>query len=399
MVFRANPISSNLGRLVVIALGGVYIALGGGLLVAEVSQGRALSNVLIVALFVAIPRIILLYGGYRLPGTGIQPRFYRTVAVWCLGGIGLMLVCLGLYQFEPAQSITDPIRGVLVLTAFGSVAGFGVGNRDAIAKTRSIILEERNRQLERTEQTLQETVDELEAVNEKLTKSNVRLEQFAYIVSHDLQEPLRMTTSYLLLLKDRQSENLDADGTEFVGLAFDATQRMRGVIDELLEFSRVETDEDAFEPVDLNEVLTEVQTDLEGQISETDARVEIQTLPRVVGDRNQLGHVFQTLVSNALEYSGDEPPRVYVIAERTAGPETTISVRDEGIGIHPEDTDRIFEVFDRLHAEERYSDVGIGLALCKRIVERHDGERWVESDSGQGSTFSFTLPTVDEEER
>ena len=391
-------ISTIGGRTVVVGLGMLFVALGVGLALTEIAQGRPLSNVLVVALFVTVPGIILFYKGYRLPRTEIHPQFYPTIAGWCLAGLGLMLGSVTLYQFEPAESISNPVRGVLVFTAFGSLAGLVAGNRDALAKTRSLVIQQRNRELERTEEKLQETVDQLETANEKLAESNERLEQFAYVVSHDLQEPLRMITSYLTLLEDRYDETLDEDGKEFIGFAVDGAERMQAMIDGLLELSRVETRGGTFEPVDLNEVLRKVLKNLEVQIAETDATVQVEELPHVEGDREQLDQLFQNLLSNALEYSGDEPPRVSVTAERDAGPKATISVRDEGVGIEPEDNERIFELFQRLHTQEEHSGTGIGLALCERIVERHGGEIWVDSEPGEGATFSFTLPTAADRE-
>jgi light-regulated signal transduction histidine kinase (bacteriophytochrome) len=168
---------------------------------------------------------------------------------------------------------------------------------------------------------------------------------------------------------------------------------MREMIDGLLEYSRVETRGDPFEPVDLDTVVESVRADLQVKIVESDAEITTATLPTVEGDREQLRQVFQNLLENAVEYSGDEPPVVHVDARRD-GDEWVVSVADEGIGIAPEDADRVFEVFQRLHSREQYAGTGIGLALCERIVERHDGEIWVESEPGEGSTFYVTLPAT-----
>ncbi|RDI71116.1 MEDS domain-containing protein [Halopelagius longus] len=234
------------------------------------------------------------------------------------------------------------------------------------------------------ERELEETVDQLQ-------QSNERLEQFAYAASHDLQEPLRMVTSYLQLLERRYADAFDEDGEEFLEFAVDGADRMREMIDGLLEYSRVETRGDPFEPVELDAVLDDVREDLQIQIEEADADIAAGELPRVEGDASQLRQVFQNLLENAITYSGDEPPQVHVDAERR-GREWLLSVRDEGIGIEPEDQDRIFTVFDRLHSREEYDGTGLGLALCERIIERHGGDIWVESEPGEGSTFSFTLP-------
>ncbi|WP_408957509.1 PAS domain S-box protein [Natrinema sp. 74] len=237
-------------------------------------------------------------------------------------------------------------------------------------------------QVER-ERRLEELVDRLEASNE-------RLEQFAYAASHDLQEPLRMVSSYLQLLEDRYADDLDSDGREFIAFAVDGAERMREMIDGLLAYSRVETRGNPFEPVDLEAVLEDVLADLQMRIEESGAKITVTSLPRVAGDASQLRQVFQNLLSNAIEYSGDGPPQVDVDANRR-GEEWVISVRDDGIGIAPEDHDRVFTVFDRLHSHEEYDGAGIGLALCERIIERHGGDIWVESAAGDGATFSFTL--------
>ncbi|SFS08104.1 PAS domain S-box-containing protein [Halomicrobium zhouii] len=235
---------------------------------------------------------------------------------------------------------------------------------------------------------------ELEDLVADLQASNERLEQFAYAASHDLQEPLRMVSSYLQLIETRYGDELDADGEEFLEYAVDGADRMRDMIDGLLQYSRVETQGDPFEPVDLDDVLDVVVDDLQVRIDESDAVVETTSLPRVMGDPSQLRQVFQNLLSNAIEYSGDEPPRIDVSAERD-GSDWIVSVRDQGVGIDPDDADRIFEVFQRLHTHEEHTGTGIGLALCQRIVERHGGEIWVDAAPGDGATFSFTLPAMD----
>ncbi|WIV66525.1 PAS domain S-box protein [Natrialbaceae archaeon AArc-T1-2] len=237
---------------------------------------------------------------------------------------------------------------------------------------------------------LEELVDELEASNEQL-------EQFAYAVSHDLQEPLRMVSSYLTLLERRYTDELDDDAREFIGFAVDGADRMQAMIDGLLEYSRIDTRGDPFEPVELDAVLEEVLADLEVRIEESNADVTVESLPRVYGDRSQLRQAFQNLIANAIEYSGERPPRVAVTAERADEGESEtwrVSVEDDGIGIEPENADRIFEVFNRLHSQDEHPGTGIGLTLCRRIVDRHGGEIDVESEPGEGSTFTVSLPAV-----
>ncbi len=228
-----------------------------------------------------------------------------------------------------------------------------------------------------------------------LQESNRRLEQFAYAASHDLQEPLRMVSSYLQLVERRYADELDADGEEFIEYAVDGAERMREMIEGLLEYSRIESQGKPFERVDLDHVLADVRENLRLSIDEHDAALERESLPTVRGDASQLRQVFQNLLENAIEYSGDDRPRVRISADRTDDM-WTISVADSGIGMDPADTDRVFEVFQRLHARGEHDGAGIGLALCERIVERHGGEIWVESEPGVGSTFSFTLPAATE---
>ncbi|MFA9425210.1 PAS domain S-box protein [Natronorubrum sp. A-ect3] len=230
-----------------------------------------------------------------------------------------------------------------------------------------------------------------------LKESNERLEQFAHAASHDLQEPLRMVSSYLQLIEQRYADELDEDGQEFIEFAVDGAERMRKMIDGLLEFSRVETRGEPLEPVELDDVLADVRRDLAVQIEEHDAEITAESLPCVEGDGNQLRQVFQNILSNAIEYAGDNAPRIDVSAHR-AGSKWVISVSDEGIGIDPDDADRVFGLFNRLHAANEHDGSGIGLALCKRIIERHGGQIWVDSEPGDGATFSFALPVVGETE-
>ncbi|OIB59222.1 PAS domain-containing sensor histidine kinase [Natrialba sp. SSL1] len=238
-------------------------------------------------------------------------------------------------------------------------------------------------------------ITERKQFEQQLEESNKRLEQFAYAASHDLQEPLRMVTSYLQLLERRYADDLDEDAEEFIEFAIDGADRMRAMIEGLLEYSRIETRGDPFEPIELDAVLTDVRQDLQMSIEEADAEITAESLPRVEGDPGQLRQVFQNLLSNAIEYS-DDPPQVEISAVRS-GSEVVVSVADEGVGIAPDDKERVFEVFQSLHAQDE-SGTGIGLALCKRIVERHGGDIWVESEPGEGAMFSFTLPAASGDE-
>ncbi|UHQ96392.1 ATP-binding protein (plasmid) [Natrinema halophilum] len=595
-------------------LGTLYVILGLGWAYVEITQGTPLTNALILSVFIAGPGTIVLYGGYRLPQTEIAPKFYSTIMAWCLGGIGVMVSLLTLYHIQPAASISNPVRAVLIISAFVLVPSFAGGFNDSRAKSNAFVLDrtvdllhkseqiadvggweinpetmdvywtqhlfeildepyaeeppvdqaldiyheddrpvienaieaaleagqpvdeevrfrtstgqvrwlrvqgvpetdggdvvslrgaaqditerkERERELQNVRERMELALDATDAVvwdwnvetdeasfypsaeslygttvedwddfieiihvedrekaqeaiersletgepkdeeirivrdgktrwieapghpvegddgatrmigvarditerktyEQKLEESNERLEQFAYAASHDLQEPLRMVSSYLQLIERRYGDALDDDGEEFLEFAVDGAERMREMIDGLLVYSRVETEGEPLGPVDLNKVVADVRDNLEMQITESDADIEVDELPRVLGDENQLRQVFQNLLSNAIEYSKDEPPQVHVSADRNSSM-WEVSVQDEGIGIPPDEQDRIFEVFQRLQSQNDHEGSGIGLALVERIIERHGGEIWVDSESGEGSTFSFTLRAED----
>jgi PAS domain S-box-containing protein len=225
----------------------------------------------------------------------------------------------------------------------------------------------------------------------ELRRSNAELQQFAYVASHDLQEPLRMVASYTDLLAKRYADRLDADAHEFIGYAVDGARRMQRLIQDLLEFARVETRGRAFEPVPSGRALDVALGDLRARIEEAGARVERGDLPVVHADEGQLATLFQNLVGNAVKFRGEEPPVVHVSAERGDG-EWTFTVSDNGIGIEPEHHERVFQLFQRLHGRDRYPGTGLGLAICKRVVERHGGRIWIEPGRGRGTRFRFTIP-------
>jgi PAS domain S-box-containing protein len=236
-------------------------------------------------------------------------------------------------------------------------------------------------------------VDALASRGAALARSNRELEQFAYIASHDLQEPLRMVGSYTQLLEQRYGSLLDEDGREFLRFAREGATRMRELIDALLSYSRIDTRAQAFRPVSMDQVLDLTLTNLRASIEAANATVERTALPQVDGDPVQLGQVLQNLIGNAIKFRGPSPPHIWVSAERK-GAVWQFSVKDDGIGIAPEYQDRIFIIFQRLHSREEYPGTGIGLAVCKKVVERHGGKLWVESTGtpGQGSAFYFTVP-------
>jgi PAS domain S-box-containing protein len=226
---------------------------------------------------------------------------------------------------------------------------------------------------------------------EELARSNAELEQFAYVSSHDLQEPLRMISSYLQLLQRRYQGKLDDKADKYIYFAVDGASRMQNLINDLLEFSRVATRARELEPTDCESVLNQVLSNLDLYIKENRATISLDPLPEVVADNTQLAQVFQNLVINGIKFHSEEAPKIHISADKKVG-EWVFSVRDNGIGIDPQYSEKIFEVFKRLHNKEKYTGTGIGLSICKKIIERHSGRIWVESELGKGSTFYFTLP-------
>ncbi len=262
---------------------------------------------------------------------------------------------------------------------------------------------------EALEQRVAERTAELQDSNERLrryaaelARSNADLERFAYVSSHDLQEPLRAVASYTQLLARRYQGRLDADADEFIGYVVEGVTRMQQLIRDLLSYARIGAADADMEQVDTGALVDQVIADLSQALGESGATVTRGDLPVVLANASQLRQVFQNVIANAIKFQRDEPLRVEVTAHRTgvagtaggrdAADEWRFDISDNGIGVASEYAERIFVIFQRLHRREDYPGSGIGLAICKRIVERHGGRIWVESSPGQGATFSFTLP-------
>ena len=310
-------------------------------------------------------------------------------------------ICRRLKGSERTRAI--PVIFMTALTdTTDKLAGFAAGAVDYVTKPLNgaevlarieshLALYALRRQLAEQNAQLQQEIAVRAEMQAALQRSNTEFEQLAYVASHDMQEPLRKIASYLQLLAQRYQGQLDADADEFIGYAVDGAKRMQALINDLLAFSRVGTKAKPFAPTDCNLIMKTALADLQFAIEDCGARVQVDDLPMVMGDATQLSQLFRNLLSNAIKFHRDEAPIVRVVAE-SSGPFWRFAVSDNGIGIAGEYFDRIFVIFQRLHGRSQYAGTGIGLAICKKIVERHGGRIEVQSILGQGSTFVFTLP-------
>jgi signal transduction histidine kinase len=238
---------------------------------------------------------------------------------------------------------------------------------------------------------IKENADKLSKYAGELEQSNADLQQFAYVASHDLKEPLRTVASYCQLLQRRYADKLDQDAKDFISFAVDGANRMQALINDLLKYSRVGTQRDPFRPVQCSDVLSKALENLKIAAGEAGATITLDVLPAVQGDEIQLIVLFQNLLANAVKFRRKDPVTVH-IAAKDNGADWLFTVRDNGIGFDPVHAERIFVIFQRLHGRDEYQGTGMGLAICRRIVERHGGKIWADSEPGVGTTFYFTLP-------
>jgi len=311
---------------------------------------------------------------------GKSTIFYFTVATVIIGIIlcTAMLLLLDKYVLSRISRLSKEVVEI------GEKGDFS-----------SRVSEEGNDELSSLAETINKMLESLEVNAAKLKKSNEELEQFAYVVSHDLKEPVRMIKSYMELLKKRYGSKLDSDANDFIDFAVDGAERMQKLIEDLLAYSRVDRKGKPFKLVDCNKILEKALKNLELAIKETNAIVRNSKLPEVMGDETQLLQLFQNLISNAIKFRDTRKPEIKITAEKKEN-EWVFCFEDNGIGIQPENFNRIFMIFQRLHTAKEYPGTGIGLAICKKIVERHGGIMWVESEPGKGSRFYFTIPVKDD---
>lgn len=284
---------------------------------------------------------------------------------------------------------------------FDKVKAFTVGGVDYITKPFQVeevfARIENQLTIRRLQQQLQNKNIKLEQLNQELKRSNRDLEEFAYVVSHDLQQPLQTITGFAELLLALKSEiNLEQEAEEYVSPILEEGIRMQELIKNLLEYSRVGTKKRNFEPTDCQEILRKSLADLHSIIENSLAIVTCEKLPILMADRIQLGQLFQNLIANGIKYQSPNIQPKIVISVQEKPEEWLFRVEDNGIGIKPENFDRIFQVFQRLHTNQEYPGTGVGLAICKKIIERHQGRIWLESEWQIGTTFNFTLPKSDQ---
>jgi signal transduction histidine kinase len=263
-------------------------------------------------------------------------------------------------------------------------------NLEKQVEKRTIELDNANKRLKIEIEDHKKTEVTLEKYLAELKRSNSELQQFAYVASHDLQEPLRMVSSFTQLLAKKYKGQLDSDANEFIKFAVDGAQRMQMLINDLLAYSRVSSRVEEFQLVDLEKVFNESLLNLKVSIDDNDARITCDSLPTIVADQSQIIQLFQNLIGNAIKFRSDETPEIHIAVEEGED-EWIFRVIDNGIGIDSQHNERIFRVFQRLHERDSYPGTGIGLSICEKIVERHGGDIWVDSKLGNGSTFSFTI--------
>lgn len=324
----------------------------------------------------------------RLDGaTSLLSALLATIAALLCAALAAAFIVLHRKLIRPIRTLADEVRDVTQNAVTRQVRGSGPQEmRDLAADVESLRarITDDVKRLEETRALLEERTQELE-------RSNSDLEQFAYVASHDLQEPLRKVTSFCQLLQKRYQGKLDERGDQYIGFAVDGAKRMQVLINDLLAFSRVGRNTGEPVEVDTTASLAAALANLETTIADSGARVTHSALPTVVGEPTLLTAVFQNLVGNAIKFRGAEPPEVSVTAEPC--PEGWLfSVSDNGIGVADEYAERIFVIFQRLHGRADYPGTGIGLALCRKIVEHHGGTIWLDTAEGPGSTFRFTLP-------
>ncbi len=328
----------------------------------------------------------------------------------------IILLDLGLPDSDGIETLIEvdkktPNIPIIVLTGLNNeeigILAVKMGAQDYLIKkeidskllTRSINYSiERNKieiELQKSQENLEEKVKER---TKALEQSNKELKQFAYIASHDLKEPLRMITSFLQLLERRYTDKLDQDANEFIGFAVEGAKRLNEMINDLLEFSKVTRKKIDCSKVDINKVLEQTKMNLKYAIDTENAKINYNILPTIYGDEILIELLFRNIISNAIKYHSNETPKIDIMDTKQSN-QHLFAIKDNGIGMSPEHLERIFTIFQRLHTKDEYEGTGIGLAIAQKIVIQHGGKIWAESELGKGTTFYFTLPIKDNNEK
>ena len=330
-----------------------------------------------------------------------NPAFYQTFQMSPQGVVGKVVWELGGHEWD-IPDLREQLTGILEegppVNDFQVETSFrDIGDRVMLVNARRIQREGDDLILVAIDDVTEAThaLREREHLVDALERSNKELERFAYVASHDLQEPLRMISSYTELLQRRYAGELDEKADKYIEYAADGARRMQAMISGLLEYSRIRRHDEEFEAVDLDEILDTVRRDLSVTLEEADASLTAEPLPTVKGDSTRLAQVFRNLLSNAIKFRNEEPPEIRITCEEDDAC-WRIGVHDNGIGIESDYFEQVFVVFKRLNTRRKYGGAGIGLALCRKIVEYHGGRMEVESEPGVGSTFYVILPMVEE---
>jgi len=341
--------------------------------------------------------------GYAIAALYVVPVLFslwtsdlKTTAILAI--LCPLLIILGFFLSTEAGrsqlSISNRISCFIMVAAAGAIAVQRKRSRRQLQEANDALEDrvlERTRELSEANGKLREEIEQRTLAENELTRSNRELKQFAYVASHDLNEPLRTIKGYLQLIESRYKDVLNTKGQQDIDVVKDGATRMQQLIEDLLEAAKIRTHGKPFARVESSAAVKQATENLGAAIHEHKAEISYDELPAVTADVRQLTQLFQNLIGNAIKYRGETPPMIRIGAQEDSD-EWVFSVRDNGFGIDPKYAKKIFEMFTRLHSRSEYSGTGIGLAICQRIVERHGGTIWVESELGKGSTFYFTLP-------
>ncbi len=323
----------------------------------------------------------------------------------------VILLDLGLPDSEGIDTLVDLHKNnfktpIIVLTGLNNedvgTLAVKIGAQDYLIKKqidstmlkRSIRYSIERKKIESELQNYKENLEEkVKERTKALERSNKELQQFAYVASHDLREPLRMISSFLQLLERRYNEQLDEEANEFIEFAVNGAKRLDSMINDLLEYSRVANKEKKLDDVDFNKVMSTTYLNLKSAIDENKAELTHNQLPTILGDEKLMVQLFQNLISNSIKYRSNKRPKIHISAKKESN-QYLFKVRDNGIGMSPKHLERIFTIFQRLHTNEEYEGTGIGLSIAQKIVHQHGGQIWAESVPEKGSTFYFTIPEL-----